>query len=275
MAIALAVLAAACVPVGARSGAIPLWAPEPPDRSALAYGSHPSQVLDVYLPASSERRGTIVYVHGGAFVGGWRQQIAMTNPEILGLTSLGWSVVTVDYRVDRSIGRIGGQVEDVRRALQWVRHFGPGYGLDTSTVVTVGQSSGASLVMLGASSGASAWPADAWVAIAGVADIPEWTATTGFTVPTDESLAAMSPVNTIGETDTPGYVMHATEDGVVPVSQSRDLVELARQEGVAVTYDEIALTPGCDAHSATCGMDDAALLGWLVSVAEAVQGAGA
>ena len=264
--VALLALGACTTQPGGRSGAIPSWQVVPPTRAGLPYGPHPTQILDLYLPVGGRSMGTIVYVHGGSFVGGWKESIALTNPELLGLTSLGWSVASVDYRVDRSTQRIAGQVDDVHRALRWVQSYGAGEGLDTSTVVVVGHSAGGTLVMLAASDPDQPLPADAWVAISGVSDIPAWSKLTGSAVPTDENLARVSPIATIRNTDSPGYLMHSAQDDVVPVTQARTLVRNARSAGVSIVYDEILQTPGCHPHSATCGMDDAAFLSWLTAL---------
>ena len=252
------------------TSAIPLWEPIPPTRSAVPYGPHPEHLLDLYLPVEGEPRGTLVYVHGGSFVGGMREQVTITNPELLGLTALGWSVVTIDYRTNPSTLRIRSQVDDIRRALRWIEVYGDDHGLDTSTVVVAGQSAGGSLVMLGASDPDRPWPADAWVAIAAVGDIAEWSWLTGSVVPTNESLVEMSPVAHIGDASTPGYVMHAVADDVVPVEQAREVVQVARSHGVSVRYDEIVETPWCHPHSATCGMDDTVFLEWLTALSTPV-----
>jgi acetyl esterase/lipase len=251
-------------------GAIPAWEPVLPSRTAVAYGPHPEHLLDLYLPVDGESRGTLVYVHGGSFVGGLRESVSVTNPELLGLTALGWSVVTIDYRTNPSTSRIGSQVDDVRRALRWVQAHGGANGLDTSTVIVAGQSAGGSLVMLGASDPEQPWPADGWVAIAAVGDIAEWSMLSGSIVPTNESLVEMSPVAHVGDAATPGYVMHALADDVVPVQQAHRVVQAARSHGVSVRYDEIVETPWCHPHSATCGMDDGAFLDWMSALSAPV-----
>jgi acetyl esterase/lipase len=261
---------AACTTQPAPS-AIPPWESVRPTRAAVPYGPHPEHLLDIYLPVDGRPQGTLVYVHGGSFVGGHREQVALTNPELLGLTGLGWSVVTVDYRTDPLTSRIASQVDDVRRALRWVEVYGEERGLDTSTVIVAGQSAGGSLVMLGASDPGRPWPADAWVSIAGVGDIAEWAGLTGSVVPTNESLVEMSPVAHVADATTPGYVMHAVADDVVPVSQAHRVVQAARGGGVPVRYDEIVDTPWCHPHSATCGMDDDAFLDWLTALASPVS----
>jgi acetyl esterase/lipase len=272
LAMAISALAACTTHPGA--GAIPLWESVRPTRAAVPYGPHPQHLLDIYLPVDGEPQGTLVYVHGGSFVGGHREQVALTNPELLGLTSLGWSVVTVDYRTDPIASRIASQVDDVRRALRWVERYGEEHDLDTDTVIVAGQSAGGSLVMLGASDPDQPWPADAWVAIAAVGDIAEWTSLTGSVVPTNESLVEMSPVAHVADATTPGYVMHAVFDDVVPVSQAHRVVQAAREGGVPVRYDEIVETLWCHPHSATCGMDDQAFLDWLTALASPVSRTG-
>ena len=44
----------------------------------LAYGEHPKQKLDIYLPETGEGPfPTIVYIHGGAFIGGDKRDYQM------------------------------------------------------------------------------------------------------------------------------------------------------------------------------------------------------
>ena len=249
--------------------ALPAAKAAPPDERAVAYGPDAAQVLDVYRPpptGAALARGTLVYVHGGSFVGGWREAVTLTNPELLGVLRLGWGVVSIDYRLLPAAGGITAEVGDVRRAIEWARAHGPAHGLDPSTIVVVGHSAGGTLAELSAAAPAGPGRPDAWVAVSGVADIGAWATANHATVPTPEPLAAVSPLTASAVPSVPGYVIHAEADPFLPVAQARALVDRYRGAGDTVTFDEVTVTPTCHPHSATCGMDMRAFAQWLSRV---------
>lgn len=101
--------------------------------------------LDVYT-----RRGvpgpfpTIVYIHGGGWVGGTKEG---ANMQVLPYLEMGFCVVNVEYRLAR-VALAPAAVEDCRLALRWVFKNAKVYGFDTTRVVITGGSAGGHLALM-------------------------------------------------------------------------------------------------------------------------------
>jgi len=112
--------------------------------------------VDIHAPQSTKSRGfflpgkkapVLLYVHGGGWVRGSRAKIYKLDKFA---TSRKWMLVSTDYRpVPRT--NIDGQVNDVVRAIRWVRNNIKRYGGDPKKIVIMGHSAGSHLVsMVGA-----------------------------------------------------------------------------------------------------------------------------
>ncbi len=109
--------------------------------------------IDIHAPDSTKRRGLflpgkkapiLLYVHGGGWVKGTRAKIYKLDKFA---TSRGWMLVSTDYRpVPRTT--IDGQVNDVVRAIRWVRSNIKRHGGNPKKIVIMGHSAGSHLVSL-------------------------------------------------------------------------------------------------------------------------------
>jgi acetyl esterase/lipase len=109
----------------------------------VAYGSHPSQILDIYYPRvrSSAPAPVLVFVHGGGFRGGSPAGNAYQGRAAL---EQGAMYVALGYRVIPD-ARFPDSVEDVERGLRWLlEHIGE-LGGDPGRIVLAGHSAGAML----------------------------------------------------------------------------------------------------------------------------------
>lgn len=135
-------------------GAAQAGAAEPADEASLparaesrvAYGDGPERVLDAYLPAAGpdDAHPVVVLVHGGAWRGGSRLHVAR---EAAVLAASGYAAFAIDYRLEID-HPFPGQVEDVRRAVAWVRANAGRYRVDPHRVALMGFSAGGNLAML-------------------------------------------------------------------------------------------------------------------------------
>ena len=109
--------------------------------------------LDVYRrrDASTPNR-TLIYIHGGGWTGGSKEQSALT---FLPFLQMGWNVVNVEYRLAR-VSLAPAAVEDCLCALRWVYRNAKQYNIDTTRLVVTGTSAGAHRAMTTAMSPASA-----------------------------------------------------------------------------------------------------------------------
>src|SRR5712692_4055759 len=72
--------------------------------------------LDVYQPAGDHPHPTLIYIHGGGWVGGTKEEAFL---ETMPFLQKGWAVVNVEYRLAR-VSLAPAAVEDCRCALRWV-----------------------------------------------------------------------------------------------------------------------------------------------------------
>jgi acetyl esterase/lipase len=144
VALALALLLAACSPLAA----VNLLVPERGfDRiEGAAYGEHPRQRLDVYVPRveGSVALPVIVFFYGGAWQGGERGEYLFMAQA---LASHGFVVVVPDYRVYPQ-ARYPTFIEDGARAVDWVaKNIGSHRG-DPRRLVLIGHSAGAHIAAM-------------------------------------------------------------------------------------------------------------------------------
>ena len=111
----------------------------------IAYGAHPRQRLDAYLPGAASGP-LLVVVHGGAWRGGDRRAPSLL-PKVRYWTARGYVVVSTGYRVLPQAHPLE-QARDVARALALVQRRASGWGADAAAVVLMGHSSGAHLAAL-------------------------------------------------------------------------------------------------------------------------------
>jgi acetyl esterase/lipase len=125
--------------------------PREPDRR-VAFASVGGEELEaeIWLPRADAPnqppagRAAVVYVHGGAFVGG---QLG-TRPEMFGsFTEDGIAVIDVEYRLAPP-PRWRDAPADVLCALAWVGGEARSLGIDSSRVILMGESAGGSLALV-------------------------------------------------------------------------------------------------------------------------------
>jgi acetyl esterase/lipase len=101
--------------------------------------------LDVIAAgAPSEVRPTVIYLHGGGWVGGSKEDHALF---VIPYLTRGMNAVNVDYRL-ASDSLAPAAVEDCRCALRWVYRHAKEYGFDTSKLVVAGESAGGHLSLM-------------------------------------------------------------------------------------------------------------------------------
>lgn len=112
----------------------------------VAYGADAAQVLDLYQLEGRTGVPIVVFVHGGAYVGGARN----ANEEIFAnvatyFARMGMLGVNVDYRLAPSAPWPAG-AEDIGAMVDWLRSNGRRYGADASKIYLIGHSAGATHV---------------------------------------------------------------------------------------------------------------------------------
>ena len=125
----------------------------PPTHADVVYGSHPNNVLDLWLVPSDTPTPLLVFIHGGGFRGGDKRNF--DNSLIENMNEEGISVASINYRFregDKS--RFEGEnplypaiLHDGARALQYLRYNAAKYNLDKTRFAATGGSAGGQMLM--------------------------------------------------------------------------------------------------------------------------------
>lgn len=271
----LALAAFALLPLGA-SGANP--APVQVERNVI-YGmySGAALLLDVYRPAKPNGFG-IVFVAGSGFQASPAydaRPIKETQIELWGppLTAAGYTVFSVNHRGAPRF-HYPAAIEDLQRAIRYVRAHAKDYGIDGARLGGLGGSSGGNLIGLAALRAAAGMRDDAdavnrepatlqaIVLRAAVTDlrVPASADSAGFIVsymetppgnsPSTKALYdAASPITQVGSSAPPTLLIHGDADKTVPFEQSVAMETALRQAGVPV---KLVTVPGGE-HGADFG----------------------
>ena len=119
---------------------------------AVAYGSHPRHVMDIYYPKQATASPVLVFLHGGGFQSGAPAAMGFVGRAVL---EQGAIFVSMGYQLIPAV-RFPDTCEDVELGLTWVREHIAERGGDPDRIFLSGHSAGA---MLSALVGLRAWPA--------------------------------------------------------------------------------------------------------------------
>ena len=222
--------------------------------------SNADQKLDVYWRRDrSAPRPTVIYIHGGGWVGGSKEASLLRIAPYL---EMGFNAVNVEYRLGRA-ARAPAAVEDCRCALRWVIRNAEEYGIDPDRLVVTGRSAGGHLSlttgMLATSAGfdaeciSGAQPRVAAVInYYGITDVADLMAgepnEKSYTVSwlgsqrdRKEIADSVSPIHHVREDLPPVLTIHGDADSVVPYSHA---VELHKRLDAAGVQNELLTVPG-------------------------------
>ena len=230
----------------------------------VRYGPHRANVADIWRRADLPRDGkapVLLQVPGG----GWA--IGMRRPQAYPLMSLmaerGWVCVSIAYRVSPR-HTWPAHIVDVKRALAWVKENIAEYGGDPDFVAISGGSAGGHLTALAAlTPNEPEWQPgfeDADTSVAAAVPIYgryDWFSDEGagrpefisvlqryivkkrFTEHRQDYLDA-SPITKVRPDAPPFFVLHGTDDSIIPVQEGRAFAEALEQKSDSpVVYAEI------------------------------------
>lgn len=222
----------------------------------------PQQRLDLGVPAGhTNRLPVLVFIHGGAWQGGSRQQgRGWLAPFV---KSGRYAGASVEYRFSQH-ATWPAQIQDCKAAIRWLRGHADTYGLDPDRIGVWGDSAGGHLVAMlgtagdvpslegtiGAFTGLSSrvscvvdyyGPSDfmAMVQVTnayrhGERDAPVARLLGGLVSERLDAARSASPVTWASADDPPFLIAHGTKDNIVPISQSETLVKALTDAKVAV-----------------------------------------
>jgi acetyl esterase/lipase len=227
----------------------------------IPYGTQGSEklLLDIYEPGepASRPRPAIVLIHGG----GWSSFDKDTMRGMANfLARSGFVAVSVDYRLwHGNENRWPAQLDDVQRAVRWLRANAGKYDIDPNHIGAFGHSAGAQLAaLLGMEDTRdNSDPAlakyssrvQAVVDVSGPSDFttdhdPDGDAQLATFLGADyakapETWQAASPVFHAAKSNAPFLIVHGTRDEMVPVAQAQELYDKLKQAGVHVTFIQL------------------------------------
>jgi acetyl esterase/lipase len=236
--------------------------------NVVRYGPYGrANLADIWRRHDLPRDGkapVVVQVPGGAWSIGWRRPQAY--PLMSHLADRGWICVSLNYRVS-PLHTWPDHIVDVKRALAWVKENIASFGGDPDSVAITGGSAGGHLAAL-----AALTPKDpkfqpgfedadtSVVAAAPLYGRYDWVSTDGsgrrefigflqkFVV--NEPFAHhrdiyvdASPIHRLTPDAPPFFVLHGTDDSIIPVVEAREFVAAMREVSEApVAYAELPHT---------------------------------
>ena len=215
--------------------------------------------LDIYEPSerSSDLRPAVVLIHGG----GWTD-FDKSTMRAMGqfLARAGFVAVSVDYRLFHGTeNRWPAQLDDVQRAVRWLRANAGKYGVNPDRIGTFGHSAGAQLAaflgMEDTRDNSDAALAKYSSRVQAVVDV---SGPTDFTTERDPEAAAFltnffgvdyekgaeiwrqaSPAWHVAKHDAPFLIVHGTQDDNVPIAQAQELYDKLHAAGVPVEFVKV------------------------------------
>ena len=103
---------------------------------------HPRQKLDLYLPENAAKAPLIIWVHGGAWQEGSKEDFVP-----LDYLAEGYAVASINYRLSQH-AIFPAQIQDCKTAVRWLRAHAALYHLDPQRFGAWGASAGGHLVAL-------------------------------------------------------------------------------------------------------------------------------
>jgi acetyl esterase/lipase len=218
-------------------------------------GDH-ALLLDIYQPSeqSSAPRPAVVLIHGG----GWTSFDKSTMHTMgMFLARCGFVAFAVDYRLMHGNENLWpAQLDDVQRAVRWIRANAAKYRVDPDHIGAFGHSAGAQLAsLLGMEDTHDNSDAALAKYSSRVQAVVEVSGPTDFTTHRDADDDAFlttffggdyaqrskvwqdaSPVFHVSKNVSPFLILHGTQDADVPIAQSQELADKLREAGASVKF---------------------------------------
>lgn len=211
--------------------------------------------LDVYYPAAAPApMAAIIYLHGGAWVGGDKSGAA-DSPEVIDLVKRGFLVASVNYGLAPRFS-IREQIENTKCAVRFLRANTSRFGIDPDKIGVIGESAGGHLAAVIGTADESAGldgiggftdqssrvqavvdfygPTDLRALFSGYPPIV-LQELTGTTDPSSAILDKINPLTYVSADDPPFLIVQGDKDTVVLPSQSQILYDKLRASAVAST----------------------------------------
>ncbi|MFN2476205.1 MAG: alpha/beta hydrolase fold domain-containing protein [Chthoniobacterales bacterium] len=218
--------------------------------------------LDLYRASSATTvQPLIVVIHGGSWNGGNKRELPALD---YFLATRGYTVAAINYRLAPT-WHSPAAVDDVFRAIDFLRENAAEFGIDTNQIMLIGRSAGGQIALSAAYAnrdpairGVVSFYAPVDLALAyekpsapGVLDschvLEDYLG--GKPADNPDAYADASPDHFVGATTPPTLLIHGGLDPIVSPLQSELLAERLRQSGRPNLYLSLPwATHGCDAN---------------------------
>jgi acetyl esterase/lipase len=200
--------------------------------------------LDLYLPKGQRNVPVLVFVHGGGFTVGIKDQYRFVG-EVL--ASQGIATAVISYRLTPKTS-YPGHVQDVARAFAYVRAHAAEFGGDATRIFIAGHSAGATLVaMLGADAAYLKEVGESLDHIAGVIPISgsftqsSRSAMFQGAVPVDpETVRNASAINHVAGAHPPFLILYGDKDAARTGQDAEEMAKALRAAGCVADVHELA-----------------------------------
>jgi acetyl esterase len=203
-----------------------------------------SLTLDAYVPDGPGPFAAVIVVHGGGFIAGDKQ--TYVKPLFEPLTRGGFAWFTINYRL-APVYPFPAAVEDVERAVAWLRANAAAYKVDPSRIALMGESAGGHLVAFVGTSRKRSARVRAVVSFYGPHDFEARERALGapsepvrkflgVSTLDDADIARMraaSPISHVHRGMPPYLLIHGTADAQVPHDQSTRMCERMKAAGAS------------------------------------------
>jgi acetyl esterase/lipase len=224
-------------------------------------GGHERQKLDLYLQRAATlkepQRPLIVWVHGGAWLGG-----SKASCPALRFVKQGYAVASVNYRLSRH-AIFPAQIEDCKAAIRWLRANAGQYHYDPNRIGVWGASAGGHLVaLLGTTGNVKEFDVGPNAGVSSrvqavcdffgptdftkmsrfpstmkhdAPDSPESKLIGGPIQENKDKVQRANPITYATKDDPPFLIVHGDKDPLVPHNQSEILLDALKKAGVEAT----------------------------------------
>jgi acetyl esterase/lipase len=203
----------------------------------IAYGNHPLQKMDVYLPKNrNANTRIIVSVHGGGWFSGDKSE---GKDGAIYFQQQGYVFISINYRLTRTPENNihPAQIQDIGKALDFISSKNKEWSLSDNRIILFGGSAGAHLSLLYSYKYDDDKKIKAVISISGPTDLTDSSIRVnnigdlsieeiiesfiGEKITTDpKAWQDASPINFIKSNSTPTFFIHGTNDHTVPYQQS-------------------------------------------------------
>ena len=219
-------------------------------------------LLDIYLPTAQKSPYLVVWIHGGAWHSGSKEEPPLE------LVSSGYAIASVDFRLSTE-APFPAQVHDIKAAIRFLRANAKTYGYRADKIIIWGSSSGGHLASLVGTTNNDAFLEgkegnflQESSSVQGIIDFygptnfltilnqstphginvraPALAILLGKPVDQAEELAKKaSPVYQVDASDPPILIVHGEQDNQVPVNQSLELMSVYKKNSLPVQFEII------------------------------------